>query len=57
MMYAILESRGEDLEIEMLNETAYVLNPDGSVMIFDTFEEASSYAMANCAGDFEVVPY
>ncbi len=56
-MYAILESLGEDLEIEMLNETAYVLNPDGSVKIFDTFEEASSYAMANCAGDFEVVPY
>ena len=56
-MYAILESWNEDLEFEMLNETAYVRNPDGSVKAFETFEESTSYAMAHCGGDFEIVPY
>ncbi len=55
--YAILESFGEDLEVEMLNDSEYVRNPDGGVMTFATEEAATSYAGIHCTGEFEVVIY
>jgi hypothetical protein len=56
-MYAILESFGEDLEVEMLDDSDYVRNTDGSVMTFGTEEEATFHALSHCAGGFEVVAY